>query len=71
MRTASGSKLMGIDALSNEKPTDAELAKFKLPLEPEEVRKKLRALERAFQQVRHPRRHPRRHTRRHTRRHPH
>jgi len=48
VRTASGSKLMGIDALSNEKPSDAELARFKVPLDPEEVRKQLRALERAF-----------------------
>ena len=51
VRTASGTKLMGIDALSNEKPTDSELARFKLPLEPEEVRKKLRGLERSFAQV--------------------
>ncbi|KAL3908826.1 MAG: hypothetical protein SGPRY_009649 [Prymnesium sp.] len=63
---------MGIDALSNEKLTDAELSRFKVirsahpplsatlwtsnlpqptsPNYPEEVRKKLRALERAFAQ---------------------
>uniref|UniRef100_A0A7S3EUI1 Uncharacterized protein n=1 Tax=Haptolina ericina TaxID=156174 RepID=A0A7S3EUI1_9EUKA len=50
VRTSSGSRLLGMDALSNEMPLPQELSRFKVPLQPEEVRKKLRGLERAFAQ---------------------
>ena len=50
VRTHAGVRLQGMDALSNEPPRDDELARFKVPLVAEEVRKKLRSLQRAFQQ---------------------
>lgn len=50
VRTQTGSRLIGLDALSNEPTSDGELAKFRVPLDPETVRKKLRSLQRAMQE---------------------
>jgi len=48
VRTATGDKLVDLTALSNQPMTEAELAKFKVPLEPEVVRRKARSLQRAM-----------------------
>jgi hypothetical protein len=45
-----GNRLVDLTALSNAQPTDAELGRFKVPLEPEAVRKKMRSLQRAMQE---------------------
>ena len=50
VRTQVGSRLVGIDALSNEPITESELLKFKVPLDPDQVRKKIRSLQRAMQE---------------------
>jgi len=50
VRTQTGNRLVGVDTLSNEPCSDAELTKFKVPLDPEAVRKKIRSLQRAMQE---------------------
>ena len=49
MQTHLGTRLVGLDALSNEAPQDAELARFRVPLDPREVRQKLSALKREME----------------------
>ena len=49
VRTTTGTRMVGIDALSNEPIKDDELKKFKVPLDPEQVRKKIRGLQRQMQ----------------------
>ena len=48
VRTATGNRLVGLDALSNDPLKPVELDKFKVPLDPDVVRKKLRSLQRAM-----------------------
>lgn len=48
VRTATGDRLVDLSALSNQSISEAELAKFKVPLDPEQVRKKARSLQRAM-----------------------
>ena len=43
VQTHLGTRLVGLDALSNEAPQDAEPARFRVPLDPREVRQKLSA----------------------------
>jgi hypothetical protein len=50
VRTQTGNRLIGIDALSNAPCTEPELGRFKVPLDPEAVRKKMRTLQRAMQE---------------------
>jgi len=51
VRTATGQRLLGLDALSNAPCPDAELDRFKakVPLDEKEVRKKIRSLQSAMQ----------------------
>ena len=49
VQTHVGTRLVGLDALSNEAPQDAELARFRVPLDPREVRQKLSALKREME----------------------
>ena len=49
VQTHLGTRLVGLDALSNEAPQDAELARFRVPLDPREVRQKLSALKREME----------------------
>jgi len=49
VRTSTGPRLVGIDTLSNETPSDAELTRFKVPLVPTDVRKKLQSIQIAMQ----------------------
>ena len=48
VRTATGNRLIGLDALSNAQCTEAELSKFKVPLDEAAVRKKIRSLQLAM-----------------------
>jgi len=45
LRTSVGVRLAGLDTLSNDPPTDAELERFRVPLAPLEVRQKLREVQ--------------------------
>ncbi len=47
--TKTGNRLVGLDALSNEQPTDEELGRFRFPVDPVRVREKIRSLQRAMQ----------------------
>jgi len=49
VRTATGNRLIGLDALSNEPCTETELNKFKVPLDEETVRRKIHSLQVAMQ----------------------
>jgi len=49
VRTATGDRLVDLTALSNLPVNEAELAKFKVPLEPHIVREKVRKLQRAME----------------------
>ena len=48
VRTHNGVRLTGIDTLSNQAPSDAELDALRIPLEPTDVRKKIYKLETAM-----------------------
>jgi len=48
VRTQTGNRLVDITAISNVTCTDLELSRFKVPLDPEEVRKKIRGLQQAM-----------------------
>ena len=50
VRTHIGNRLVGLDALSNESISSAEMGRFKVPLDPEAVRKKILSLQRAMQE---------------------
>ena len=50
VRTHIGNRLVGLDALSNEPITPAEMGRFKVALDPEAVRKKILSLQRAMQE---------------------
>jgi len=52
LRTTTGPRTVGLDALSNEAPSDAEFARFKVNLEPALVRKQIRYLQQAMQECR-------------------
>jgi len=49
VRTQTGNRMVDLTALSNVTCTDGELTRFKVPLEAEDVRKKMRSLQRAMQ----------------------
>ena len=49
VRTTTGNRLIGLDALSNVACTEAELNKFSLPLDESAVRKKIRSLQNHMQ----------------------
>ena len=49
VRTQTGNRLIGLDALSNEPCSEKELDKFKVPLDEGAVRKKIRSLQNAMQ----------------------
>ena len=48
VRTATGNRLIGLDALSNEQCTSVELDRFRVPLDEYVVRKKIRSLQSAM-----------------------
>ena len=48
MRTSTGNRLIGLDALSNAQCTETELERFKVPLDESAVRRKIRSLQAAM-----------------------
>ena len=53
VRTATGDRLVDLSALSNQPITESELSRFKVPLDPDVVRRKVRSLQRAMEDDQH------------------
>jgi hypothetical protein len=53
VRTATGDRLVDLSALSNQPVTESELSRFKVPLDPDVVRRKVRSLQRAMEDDQH------------------